>query len=98
MAPRFSPENSVFELKTYEVNIINIEKIGCAPIGMNVFFRDFKAYTHRVVITAFDIVDGQRDARCLIVCRRNCLTKICRKRSNAALSGEIIPNKRDPAG
>ena len=97
VAARPPAKNSIFELQANEIDVVDIQEIGGASIRLNIFFRQFKSNAGRVSVAAFDVVDGQRDARGVAVFGGDGLAEIGGERGNAALARQVVTDKRNPA-
>jgi len=42
VASGLSTEYPILELQAYQIDIVDVEEVGCAPVGVNVLLREFK--------------------------------------------------------
>lgn len=92
---RAPSKDAILVLQRDDVDIVDIQKIGGASIRLDILFRQLESNARRVLVTGFDIVDRQRNARRPRIFRRHCLTQVCREGGNAALARQVVANKRD---
>jgi hypothetical protein len=81
-------KNPIFELQANKVHIVDIQEVGGASIRLNIFFRQ---------LTAFDVVNGQRDARGFAVFDGDGLAQVGGKCGDTALARQIVTDKGNAA-
>jgi hypothetical protein len=59
VTPCTAAEYSIFVLKAYDINTVDIQKVGGTPVGIDVFFDQFEPYTRRICITGFAVIHGE---------------------------------------
>ena len=50
MAARWPAVDAIFVLQAHEIDIVDIEEVGGAPVGVNILLGQFKAHTRRIGI------------------------------------------------
>ena len=80
-------------LQTNQINIVDIEKVGGAAIGVDIFLHQFKANARRIGIASLGVVDGQGDAGGVIILGGDGLAQIGGKRGNTALARQIVADE-----
>ena len=85
-----SAVNAKLVLDRDYLDIIDVEVVSRAPIGIEFLFVDFKSYLSRIIITFRSIIDCAHHALALRVLRSNSLTNVRGKGSNAALTRKAM--------
>ena len=88
-----SAVNAKLVLDRDYLDIIDVEEVSRAPIGIEFLFVDFKSYLSRIIITFRSIIDCAHHALALRVLRSNSFTNVRGKGSNAALTRKMIPEE-----
>ena len=97
MAARPPAEDAVLVLQAHEVDVVDIQEVGGAAIGVDILFRQFKANAGRIGVAGFDVVDGQRDAGGLAVFGGDGLAQIGGEGGDAALARQVVADERNAA-
>jgi hypothetical protein len=94
MAAGGSPVDAELVLDRDYLDVIDVEEVSRAPIGIEFLFVDFKSHLRRIIITLGSIIDCAHHALALRVLHSNSFTNVRGKCSNAALTREMIPEER----
>ena len=88
-----SAEDSEFVLEADDIDVADVEEIRGPQIRKNILFFHFEANHVRVLVAALNIVDRNREALALRV--RVCYgcEQVGRKRSDAALTWQVVTDK-----
>ena len=62
MAAGAPAEDAIFELQADQIDAVDIQEIGGAPIGLEIFLGQFEAHTRGIGIAILDVVDRHGDA------------------------------------
>jgi hypothetical protein len=95
VASRASAENAVLMLQRYEFDVVDVQKVGGAAVGINVLLREFKPDAARIGVTGLGIVDRQGDAGGLRILGGDGFAQIGCKRGDAALTRQIVADEGD---
>ncbi len=88
--------DAIFMLQRHHIHVVDIEKIGGAAIGVDVFLGQLEADAGWVIIARFNIVDWQGNTGRAFVFIRNRFTQIGGKGGDAALARQVITDKGNP--
>ena len=95
MAARPPAEDAVFELQADQVHVVDIQEVGGAPIGLDIFLRQLKANTRGIGVAVFDVVDRHGDAGRVAVFGGDRFAQVGGKRGDAALARQVVADKGD---
>jgi hypothetical protein len=95
MAPGRPAVDAKLVLDQDYLNIVDIEEIGGAAIGIEFLFVDLKSDASRIVVAFGPIIDRAYDALTFRKFGRNCITNVRGERGNAALTWKVISEKSD---
>jgi hypothetical protein len=93
MAPGRPAVDAKLVLDQNYLNVVDIEEIGGAAIGIEFFFVDLKSDPSGIVVAFGSIIDRAYDALTFREFRRNCITNVRGERGNAALTWKVISQK-----
>ena len=93
MAAGRPPVDAKLVLDRDYLDVIDVEEVSRAPIGIEFLLVDFKSHLSRIIITFGSIIDCAHHALALWVLRSNSLTNVRGKGSNAALTRKMIPQE-----
>src|SRR5271163_2702895 len=93
MAARWSPVDAKLVLDRHHLNIIDVQEVSRATIGINFFFINLKSDSTRIVIAFRSIVHRTHDALTFRELRGNRFAEIGGKGGNAALSWKMIAHE-----
>ena len=90
-----APVDAIFVLQAYQVVAIEVQKIGGAIIGRDIFLIEFQTHSLWIFVARLRIVDRDcKEAVCSIF-RRHGRAQVGRECGDAALAGQMISNKGD---
>jgi len=97
MTPCRTAEDSVLVLQTDDVDVADIQKVGCALIRRQVAFGQLEPNATRIRVPSWTVVDGNGKTGPLAFVGDDGFAQVCRKRGNPAPSREIVANDREPS-
>ncbi len=93
MTARTPTEDAIFVLQAYEVDVIDIQKVGGAAIRVDVLLCQFKSNAGRIGVAGLDVVDGQGNARCVTVFGRDGFAQVGGERGDATLARQVVADE-----
>lgn len=87
--------DAVLVLQADNIVAVEVQELCCAFIRSGIVLIKFQSDALRIVVVTFGIVDGDSEETRIAVFHGDCSAQISRERRNAALSGKMVPNKRD---
>ena len=88
-------EDAVLELQAHQIDVVDVQEVGGAPVGVDVLLGQLEANAGRIVVAGLGVVDGQGDARRFGICRGDRLAEIRGERRDAALPRHVVADKGD---
>ena len=95
MAAGAPAEDAVLVLQAHEIDVVDVQEVGGAAIGVDVLLRQFEADAGRIVVARLGVVDGQGDARRLDALDGDGLAQVGREGGDAALARQVIADEGD---
>src|ERR1035438_7328430 len=93
-----SAENSILVLQTHHVDVVEIQEGSRIPIRLDVILSQRPSNAIRIVVTLFRVVYRKRQQTSCSILRRDGRAQVGSKCGDAALSGKIVTDDRDPTG
>ena len=88
-------KDSIFVLKTNQIDIAEIQKVGGLPVGGEIVLGQFEAYSGRIAVALFRIVHWKSQQLGRAVFRVDGVAQIGRERRNSTLSRKIVADDCD---
>src|ERR1700730_10823146 len=85
--------DAVLVLDQDDLDIVDVEEVSCATIGIELFLVDLESYPRRIVITFKSIIDCANDALALREFRCNGFTNIRGEGCYTALTRKMVSEK-----
>ena len=78
-----------------DLDVINVQEIRRAPVGVEFLLVDFKTNARRIIVTFGAIVDCSHDAFAIRILGCDRLANVRGKRRDAALPGHVVSQESD---